>query len=276
MLGKLIKYDIRATWRDFATVYISIFLAVLFLPLLFNNIRNTFINAIAVLLIIGIVVATIAVMIMTLFKIFNTNIFSKQGYLTMTLPVSSTQVVLSKLLVSSMWIILTGIVSSIGILVFVSGLIPGGSFIEVTIELGNALKEIISAIDGSLLTIILVVISMILATIKEISKLFFACSIAHIKQLKSFRVPAGVISYFVFSWIESLIAGFFSFVATDGFIQKLNQLNQIQDLSNPTLISDLFGLLNTAIGFGFIITVFSAVAYAIGTIWIVNRKLDLD
>ena len=101
MLGKLIQYDIRSTWREFAGVYLSILLGVLILPPLFNSFNNQFINTVAGFLVAGISIATIVVMIITLFRIFNTNVYSREGYLTLTLPVTSSQIVFSKLLVST-------------------------------------------------------------------------------------------------------------------------------------------------------------------------------
>ena len=107
------KYDIRSTWRDFAGIYMAILLGVIIVPLLINNIDIPIAGTLATLIITSIIIGTIVVTIINLFHIFLKNVYSKQGYLTMTLPVTSGQLVFSKLLVSTMWIVLTGVVSVI-------------------------------------------------------------------------------------------------------------------------------------------------------------------
>ena len=61
---------------------------------------------------------------MSKIKIFNKNIYSAEGYLTMTLPVTETQIVASKLIVSTGWIVLTGAVATLGMFLFVSVMSP--------------------------------------------------------------------------------------------------------------------------------------------------------
>lgn len=277
MLRKLIKYDIRSTWRDFAAVYLSILLGVLILPPLFNRFNNEIVEVIAGFLGVGIVIATIVVMIMTLFRIFNTNVFSKEGYLTMTLPATSTEIVVSKLLVSSMWIVLTGLVSAIGICIFVLNM----TAVPIT-EITAAVRKVMAMVDGGgTLALILLAITMILSAVKEIAKLFLACSIAHLKQLNRFRVPVGILSYFVFSWLETLIVQAFALVAsflpfTDKLIQQMEQLEQMERMHDPSIIPQFIGLFNGMVGIGLLYSLVLIAVYAIGTIWLLNRKLDLD
>ncbi|MDD3168437.1 MAG: hypothetical protein PHC91_03110 [Eubacteriales bacterium] len=271
MLGKLVKYDIRSTWRDFAAVYISILLGVLILPPVFNHFDNEIVNGIAGFLGVGIAISTIIVMVITLFKIFNTNVFSKEGYLTMTLPATSTQLVVSKLLISSMWIVLTGIVSAIGICIFAVNLnaVPFA-------EISDGFRKFLSMIDSNgFLAMFMLAAAMILSAVKEIAKLFLACSIAHLKQLNRFRVPVGILSYFVFSWIETLIVQAFAllfslFPFTEEFIR---QLKLIDDMSS---IHQHLGFFNGMVVVGILYSMVVISAYALGTIWILNHKLDLD
>lgn len=277
MLGKLIKYDIRSTWRDFAAVYLSILLGVLILPPLFNHFNNEIVEVIGGFLGVGIVIATIVVMIMTLFRIFNTNVFSKEGYLTMTLPATSTQIVVSKLLVSSMWIVLTGFVSVIGICIFVLNM----TAVPVT-EIAAAFRKVMSMVDGGgTFALILLAIAMILSAVKEIAKLFLACSIAHLKQLNRFRVPVGILSYFVFSWLETLIVQAFALVAsflpfTAELTRQMDQMEQMGRLHDPASVSQFIGLFNGMVGIGLLYSLVLIAVYAAGTIWLLNRKLDLD
>lgn len=273
MLGKLIKYDIRSTWRDFAGIYLVILLGVIFLPLLFVYVNNAVVNIVAGFVIVGIVIATVVFMITMLFKIFNTNVFSKEGYLTMTLPVSGTQIIASKLIVSTIWIVLTGFVSFIGIWVFLWNIAPMA-------DVFPGIKKGFSLLSSSeFLAIALTILAIIAAIVKEISKLFLACSVAHLKQLGRFRVFLGILSFFVMSWLESLLMNALGRIAEfipwfDEYINQIeNQINLIQDL---LAFRQLVGLYNGAMAAGILYSLILTVVFSIGTVWILNHKLELD
>ena len=265
------KYDIRSTWRDFAGVYLSILLGVLILPQLFNHFSNGIINMISGFIAAGIVIATIVVMIVMLFRIINANVFSKEGYLTMTLPVSSTQIVVSKLLVSTMWIVLTGIVAVIGLCIFALNLntAPPADIIA-------GFRKIISMFDSrGAVAAALIIAVMVITAVKEIAKLFLACSIAHLKQLPRFRVLVGILSYFVFSWMETLVVQAFSLIVS--LLPYGSELaRQIERINDPSGIQQFIGLFSGIMTAGILYAAVLTVLYSIGTITILNRKLDLD
>lgn len=271
MLSKLIKYDIRSTWRDFTGVYMAILLGVILVPLLLNNVNNQIVSMFAGFIATSIVIATIVIMIVNLFKIFNTNVFSKEGYLTMTLPVTPKQIVISKMLVSVMWIILTGIVSIIGIFIFT--LIISPSSISICYD---EIQKFLPLLHGNgLLAFIMMIFAIIVSSIKEIAKLFLACSIAHLKQLNRFRIPIGIASYFVFSWIETLLTQIAGQIAA--LIPALNQwINQFSALTDPSDFIQFSGLFSGVLAVGILYAFFLTVAFSAGTVWILDRKLDLD
>src|SRR5665648_821774 len=244
MLKKLIKYDIKSTWRDFTGIYLSILLGVIILPFIFNNVNNDFIVITGGFIAFGIIIAVIVITIISLFKIFNTNIYSKEGYLTLTLPVTSRQILSSKLIVSSMWIVLTMIVSVIGLLIFTL-LIAPLPFMDIV----NAIETTIAQLAGlGGVTVLLLVLGMIVSTVKEVAKLFLACSIAHLKQFNKFRVPVGVLSYFAFSWAEIILVQGLALISYPFIKDKsifISQLNAISDLGS---LQEALGLFNWVIG----------------------------
>ena len=270
MLIKLLKYDIRSTWRHFAGAYLAILLGVIIIPQVFKYVDNVFANVLAGFIATAIITATVAVTIIMIFKIFNANVFSKQGYLTMTLPATSTEIVSSKLLVSTMWVVLTGIVAALGIFIFIWGTPVSGDFFS-----GG--RELLAMLEGrQVLSAVLIVIIIVMSAVKEIAKLFLACSIAHLKPLGRFRVLVGILSYFVFSWLEALILKAIAFVAGNipGVQSYVSQLTLINGFG--TGVDDFYGVFNSAIGLGILYAAILVGVYSIGTIWILNHKLDLD
>lgn len=272
MLSKLIKYDIKSTYRDFLGIYFAILLCVTIVPLIFNNVRNEIINMIAGFVAFGIFVAVIVVVIINIFQIFNTNLFSKQGYLTMTLPVTSRDIVFSKLIVSSMWIVLTGIVSFIALSIFVL-MITSTSYTAIT----DAFHLIMAQLNTQhIFTLILLILTVIISCVKEMAKLFLSCSIAHLKQFNHFRVPAGILSYFVFSWLETLIVQIIFLVFGNLFTNSQELIAHINTLSDLNGMNQDFELFNAIIGSGIIYGLLLASLFSTAIVWILNHKLDLD
>ena len=105
MLGKLLKYEVRATGRTFLPLF-----AVLFLFTVINKIffiiqpRNFSLPQgismmVYVITLIGIFVATMLITIQRFYK----SLLGDEGYLMFTLPVRPWQLITSKLIVSTLW-----------------------------------------------------------------------------------------------------------------------------------------------------------------------------
>ena len=115
MLTKLLKHEFRATARIMGPLYL-ILLAV---ALGFNlsarvaDSRYTVVNVMAALVIVAYVVAIIAVFVVAfvlMIRRFYKNLLRDEGYVMFTLPVSVHQHVWSKMIVSAVWFIATGVV----------------------------------------------------------------------------------------------------------------------------------------------------------------------
>ena len=272
MLTKLIKYDIRSTWRDFTGIFLAILLGVILVPMAMKNFSNELVQLTAGLVAFAIVIAVIAITIINLFKIYNTNVFSKEGYLTMTLPVKASQILASKLLVSSMWITLTGIVSIIGMIIFTLIITPMGLN-----QLWIGFRALAEQLDGMTVpTLILLALVIILSITKDVAKLFLACTVAHLKVMTKWRIPLGILTYFVLSWIESFIfqiTGDILFRLSGRFEELALQLQSMAGSATP---QEFLGLFNGALGIGIIYSLLLISGFSALTIWLLNRKLDLD
>ena len=115
MLIKLLKHEFRATARIMGPLYL-ILLAV---ALGFNfsarlmDTSNVVLNVLAALVILAYVAAIIGVFIVAfilMLQRFYKNLLGDEGYIMFTLPASVHQHVWSKLIVSAVWFIATGVV----------------------------------------------------------------------------------------------------------------------------------------------------------------------
>jgi uncharacterized membrane protein YuzA (DUF378 family) len=110
MLGKLTKYELKATARFFLPLYGALILMAalnrLTMDISARNITSVLMNVLSsismtayVILIVGIFALTFIVMLQRFYK----NLVKDEGYLMFTLPVKVWQLVVSKLIVSFLW-----------------------------------------------------------------------------------------------------------------------------------------------------------------------------
>ena len=122
MLGKLLKQDFRATARIMLPLYAAVPVLGLFTNLITHLCENQtgfLINAIGMLVsfvfslsLIAAVVTTIVLMVLRFYR----NLMTDEGYLMFTLPVSTTELIFSKLIVSVVWFLGTFAVDALGML----------------------------------------------------------------------------------------------------------------------------------------------------------------
>ncbi|RBP66717.1 hypothetical protein DES36_10598 [Alkalibaculum bacchi] len=142
MLGKLLKYEIKATARTLLPLYL-----ILFVVTVVNRFLNPFeilenaqgfniqilVNVLSVILYFTIAFSVMAATFIIMIQRFYKNFLGDEGYLSFTLPVETWKHVLSKLLTSMMWIILSilAVIASIIIIADIDSLMSGFStFLE--------------------------------------------------------------------------------------------------------------------------------------------------
>ena len=128
MLGKLLKYEIKATARLFLPMYITILIFAVINKIFdpFNTLDSsssfnlqTILGAVSSILyfalIVGILVMTLVIMIQRFYK----NLLGDEGYLMFTLPVKSWEHIISKLAVAMMWTIISLLIIIFSIIILI-------------------------------------------------------------------------------------------------------------------------------------------------------------
>lgn len=136
------------------------------------------------MLIAGLMISTFLLVV----RRFYTNVYDRQGYLTMTLPVTSHQIILSKFVAALIWYTLAGLMVFIAIFIIGSLAIP--SYV-----LPDLMKELQSALATSDFTILLqIFFSGLISSISGILLTYLAISLGQL--FKDHRVLMAVIFYF--------------------------------------------------------------------------------
>lgn len=235
MLGKILKYEFKATARVFFPLYgCLLLLAVLNIIMLklnglfqtdagsILNIIALFVTVLLFLYLIAVFLVTVILCIMRFYK----NLLRNEGYLMNTLPVSGWTHIGGKLIASVVWSLISIVVIGLaGVLLFfgLSGLSLSGFFQEV-VRLFQTIGTEINA-EGYLVLLEVGVLCLA-GLIDFYLAVFAALTIGH--SFYRHKMLFSVIAYFVFSAVENLINSGIIWVANHfSLMQITNDMTQV-------------------------------------------------
>lgn len=204
MLGKLLKHDFKALFRNYGLLFIALF-GVTFLYKLYlllpRNIvlefTNSLMGVLYVVVILGCLFGTVVINIVRFYK----NLVTDEGYLTFTLPVSSKQIIASKLISSLVMDILMAFAVLLSTLVLRSNL-------PVLAEMYQSIEEALHQIANSAewRTLVVSVVGYItLACIYTQMGAFTAVAIGQTNR--THKIAAGVGAYALIYFITQCVMG---------------------------------------------------------------------
>lgn len=213
MLRKLMKYEFKATKRIMLPAIIVLFLISIFNGVFFGVIEphisknNIFVNLFGgvgmTAYVLGIIGIFIISGLLALFRFYKSDL-SNEGYLTHTLPVTISKEILSKIIIGTFWIVVTGIVVmfSIFVILMVSGAL------NITDIDWTSFKEVINAIfteEGGLafIAIIYLIIIIILGCSSKILNVYASMAIGF--SAKKNKILCSFGAYMVLSLILTVI-----------------------------------------------------------------------
>lgn len=198
---KLLKFELIHSYRSFALVFVIFLMGCAALPLFPLDVF-----AIAsVLLVFATFGITIAVFV-TIVRNYNSSMFKKPGYLTLTLPVSSHQIVISKIISALIWFTITGIVLGFGLFIMflVLGLKSGAE-----IDFGmifNAIAQQLKYLRfDDYLELFKLLVRGIIISITSVTGIYALVTIVQTKYTRKHKVVIAFVIYFIYSFILSLL-----------------------------------------------------------------------
>lgn len=267
MLRKLLKHEFHATARIMLPLYL-----ILLVTAVGGNVSirvmdysdNDFLNVLGGLMLFafGIAIAGVCIMsLMLMIQRFYKNLMGDEGYVMFTLPVSVHQHIWSKLIVSSVWFIVTGVAVALAGLILVADV----SFLSYGRELLQELFGKITAyyaLNGAAIfaeLMILVFFGCTAACLQFYASMAMGHSFANHKNLLS--VAFFFASQFVLQFLGSMLL--FSVESFGFFYNWSEALSPMQDIH---LFMGLL-ILGTL--------VYSAIFYAVTTIML-KKRLNLE
>ena len=273
MLGKLFKYE----WRSISKLLLPIHGFVLLFALLSRfyftisggtdallNTDSTIIGTLTMLLIFALVIVISSIAIFTYIYSgyhFYKNVFTDQGYLTNTLPVTPSQLLLSKELAALLWLLIDVVVISISIFILVGST-------ELFSNFSIFWSTLMRYASQTPLFTTLVIIALVLSPFLVIGILFFSITLGNLAS--SHKVLASIGAYVgiyvlqqIFGLIQLAVWGYFGSTT----IMRMNIYSNnysFETFLNPILITGL---------------IFNIILIAVcwmGTKYIMTKRLNLQ
>ena len=288
MLGKLIKYEWKSTYKVGIILLLALGMATLIGCLAFQapmwreiqsrhyyietmgmtmmNVVSVFSFILYILLLTGAVYAIFIYLVVHFYR----SMYTDEGYLLHTLPVTKNQILVSKILVSTIWVFLVYIGMILSIFIFLLVLVSvttGENMFTVMRELMEILgefKDLFDLLFGDLeitWTVVASIINLLLGVPMAVIIMFGAVSLGQL--FSKHRVLMAILSYvciLIFRWVlRSVIqgiswAGMMSSTTGQGFF----------DYTNMTLYSNL------------ILELLLAVGCYLASYFITSKKLNME
>ena len=215
MLKNLLKYEFRATGRTYGGLYLVWLLVALAMGIsmrdeVWDN-GSSQILAYLMFAYFAIGVAIGVVCIVTIIQRFTKNLLGREGYLMHTLPVHPEQLVASKLISSMVWVICSGVVGILSVLLMLVGLcafedsktVINGE--TITTGWGDVLKfswKAIQSIGGEFRSELAWIIVLGLAGVAVlILCIYAACMIGH--QFKQHFALVGIAAFVILNIVQN-------------------------------------------------------------------------
>lgn len=265
MLGKLIKHEWKAVAKVLAIIHIALILMAMVgkIMLSIDALEEAWpmwsaLLFVYVLSVIAVGVGTQIYLAMRFYK----NMYTDEGYLSFTLPVKPWEHIFSKTLVASIWIVIdvVVIVASIIILVMYRGM--GNEFLKGWNEFMSEVG--IYGIHG-VWTIIQMIVMTVVAIISVPLTYYFSISIGQL--FNTHKMLASVVVFFIVTNVSQVLS---TIISTTFMIKPLYANAEAENVSVGL---DLY---NSLLNAGMIEQVVFAVAFALITNYIMNRKLNLE
>ena len=287
MLKQLLKYEFKATKRLYFGLYLALALLSVVLGVTFRQEHalahsTSFQNLEVILMMVYVsVILAIAVLcFVNTVQRFCRNLLGREGYLMHTLPVTETQLILSKLLTSMVWVLCSGLVGVVCITVMVSiGVLDAEVLGTLNWDRWKQLWQMLYEELGPEFWVAMA--WTILINLARLASLilcvYAACMIAH--QFKKQTMAAGILAFIGMNIVENQMD---KLLGTNDAALFVDVTYKLVDVSNGSKGAPVMHYITAAFGQGasclfcFVFTAAIAAVYFFLTRWLMKNKLNLE
>lgn len=281
---KVLKYEFLENLSSILIINGILLILILAFRLLIgamDNVDN--INLIAMLLVfiapLGILCSLIFLTIVVVKSLYS-RLFTTEGYLILSLPVSIDSILISKIIVSSTWILLSSFVAIIWVYLMIMSMEHGSaSFLSAII------KWLAIIVKSNPLYIIHHIWIILLWIIKPIVMILFILALLNIGKINRFRALVGIIIFFILMILENLCFGFIRIMLYEMIVytggDMLNPSDMAMGLYHMlAMLSNMSMNNNTMLGFKVVliesfITITTILIYYFLSRYLIKNKLEI-
>lgn len=208
MLDKLLKHEFRITGRYILTILIILAIITPFTAIfmrissytnymsesyqIMNNIINIFSTLSMTIYIVALISSVVVAIVLLIFQFYKSMI-TGQGYLTHTLPVKTSNIILSKLIVTYVWMIVSVVAAVVSFVIFT--LIADPNTLHNIIHFFTNFSDILDLKRMHFLEFALTACNLIIAPLSRILRFFAAFAVGH--RMNGHPVLGSAIAYIV-------------------------------------------------------------------------------
>ena len=264
MLGKLLKYELKATSRVFVPLYIAI-LVVSIVNGLSLNLEIFNIQGLATIILMCLFISLFVITIVVTIQRFNKNLLKDEGYLMFTLPVSSKHLILSKYLTSLIWTFLSFVVAFLSFTIIFTIATYGDFNYSYFINEFNLLFSNMLNLNilGQFLKIILL---MIISYTIFIFNVYLALSVGQLPIFNRFRNISSFIGFLVINLLISYVQN----IVDNAFvnIEAIDNINYA--------INSVTSIVSKGLNIAIVINLIIILVLFFATTYILDKKLNLE
>ncbi len=263
MLGKLMKYELKATARVFLPLFALIIPMSLLTKIFLNTTADSFeiprmiTMSVYVILIVALFVMTFIVTIQRFYR----NLLGDEGYLSFTLPVKTHTHIDAKLLVTLIWVLLSTLIAAISIFI----LAVDGQTMRKIGELLSQLNPFLAKYGASVWIAFIEGIALVLvSTLCQTAEIYSAITVGNLSS--KHKLIAGIGAYIGFGVVMQTVASIFVSMFKPFFENYFTAANP--DFPFPAINFMLLIILLMQL-------IYLGIFYFL-TDWLLSRKLNLE
>ena len=264
MLGKLLKYELKATSRVFIPLYIAI-LVVSIVNGLSLNLEILNIQGLATIVLMCLFISLFVITIVVTIQRFNKNLLKDEGYLMFTLPVSSKHLILSKYLTSLIWTFLSFVVAFLSFTIIF--MIPTYKYFDFSYFINEFNLLFSNMLNLNILgQFIKIILLMIISYTIFIFNVYLALSVGQLPIFNRFRNVSSFIGFLVINLLISYVQN----IVDNAFVN-------IEAIDNVNYsIDSISSIVSKGLNVAIIINIIIILVLFFATSYILNKKLNLE
>ncbi len=268
MLGKLLKYELKATSRVFIPLYIAI-LVVSIVNGLSLNLEILNIQGLATIVLMCLFISLFVITIVVTIQRFNKNLLKDEGYLMFTLPVSSKHLVLSKYLTSLIWTFLSFVVAFLSFTIIF--MIPTYKYFDFSYFINEFNLLFSNMLNLNILgQFIKIILLMIISYTIFIFNVYLALSVGQLPIFNRFRNVSSFIGFLVINLLISYAQNIVSLFVNDASvnIEAIDNINYA--------INSVTSIVSKGLNIAIVINLIIILVLFFATTYILDKKLNLE